>query len=169
MSEAGEGYGVGERASEGELPVPDLEIAPPALSAPAPGIGLIGCGGISESHLGAYRRLGFEVVSFGGESVRVTAAPSLLKRTECEGAVLALAEDLEGLDRGAGVEEALRRIAATTACHAAVKANDRLTMEKMTYILGELRRTAYSTVCPHGRPVVLRLTRHELEKSFQRI
>ena len=122
-----------------------------------------------DSHDADLQRLGFEVASFGGESVRVTAAPGLLKRTECEGTVRALAEDLEGLDRGAGVEEALGRIAATTACHAAVKANDRLTMEKMTYILGELRRTAYSTVCPHGRPVVLRLTRHELEKSFQRI
>ena len=63
----------------------------------------------------------------------------------------------------------MRRLAATTACHAAVKANDRLTQEKMLYILGELRRTDYSTVCPHGRPVVLRLTRQEIEKSFERI
>ena len=52
---------------------------------------------------------------------------------------------------------------------AAVKANDPLTFEKMRYILDELRRTAYSTVCPHGRPVVLRLTRREIEKNFQRI
>jgi DNA mismatch repair protein MutL len=67
------------------------------------------------------------------------------------------------------VEEALRRIAATTACHAAVKANYPLTREKMQFILDELRRTAYSTVCPHGRPVVLRLTRREIERNFQRI
>ena len=87
---------------------------------------------------------------------------------ECEGAVRALAEDLEGLDHGASVDESLRRIAAMTACHAAVKANDRLTLEKMAHILTELQRTAYSTVCPHGRPVLLRLTRRELEKSFQR-
>ena len=77
--------------------------------------------------------------------------------------------DLEGLDRGSRVEEGLRRIAATMACHAAVKANYPLTMEKMRYILEELRRTAYSSVCPHGRPVVLRITRREIEKNFQRI
>ena len=60
-------------------------------------------------------------------------------------------------------------IAARTACHAAVKANDRLTREKMTYILEELRRTAYSTVCPHGRPALLRLTRQDLERPFERM
>jgi DNA mismatch repair protein MutL len=50
-----------------------------------------------------------------------------------------------------------------------VKANYPLTREKMQFILDELRRTAYSTVCPHGRPVVLRLTRREIERNFQRI
>ena len=95
--------------------------------------------------------------------------PALLEPAECEAAVRALAEDLEGCDPGARVEEALRRIAATMACHAAVKANYPLTLEKMRYILEELRRTAYSSVCPHGRPVVLRITRREVEKNFQRI
>ena len=78
-------------------------------------------------------------------------------------------QDLEGLDRGAHVQEALQRIAATTACHAAVKANYPLTYEKMAHILEELRATAYSTICPHGRPVMLRLTRREIEKNFERI
>jgi DNA mismatch repair protein MutL len=114
-------------------------------------------------------RLGFEIDAFGAETVRVGAVPALLKRDECIAAVRTLAQDLEGLDRGSPVEAALKRIAATTACHAAVKANDPLTFEKMTHILDELRRTAYSTVCPHGRPVMLRLTRREVEKNFQRI
>jgi DNA mismatch repair protein MutL len=38
----------------------------------------------------------------------------------------------------------------------------------MQYLLAELRRTSYSTVCPHGRPVLLRLTRREIERNFQR-
>ncbi len=114
-------------------------------------------------------RFGLEIEEFGGDSVRLSAVPAILDPAACEAAVRALAGDLEGLDRGSGVQDALRRIAATMACHAAVKANYPLTMEKMRFILEELRRTAYSSVCPHGRPVVLRLSRREIEKNFQRI
>ena len=114
-------------------------------------------------------RFGFELESFGAATVKVSAVPALLRTEDSSNALLALADDLDELDRGAPVEEALRRIAAMTACHAAVKANDPLTYEKMTHILDELRETAYSTVCPHGRPVMLRLTRREIEKNFERI
>jgi DNA mismatch repair protein MutL len=117
----------------------------------------------------ALERFGFEVDEFGGESVKVTSVPALLPRDACATAIRALAQDLDGLDRGLEVHEALKRIAATMACHAAVKANYPLNAEKMQHILEELRATAYSTVCPHGRPVMLRLTRREVEKNFERI
>ena len=61
-------------------------------------------------HAADLERLGFEVENFGGGSVRIAAVPSVLDRTASEGAVRALATDLEGLDRGADVEEALRVI-----------------------------------------------------------
>ncbi len=114
-------------------------------------------------------RFGFEIEEFGGDSVKVTAVPALLPPDECDRALRALADDLEGLDRGLRIEEALKHIAATMACHAAVKANYPLTFEKMRHILEELRATAYSTVCPHGRPVMLRITRREIEKNFDRL
>jgi DNA mismatch repair protein MutL len=120
-------------------------------------------------HAATLDRFGLEIEEFGGDSLRLSAVPALLQPAECEAAIRALAEDLEGLDRGSRVEDALRKIAATMACHAAVKANYPLTLEKMRYLLEELRRTAYSSVCPHGRPVVLRLSRREIEKNFQRI
>ena len=121
------------------------------------------------SHAADLDRLGFEVEDFGGDTLRVAAYPAVLRREDVEPAVRALAEDLEGLDTGSRVEEAIKQIAATMACHAAVKANYPLTPEKMAHILDELRKTAYSTICPHGRPVMLRLTRREVEKNFQRI
>ena len=120
-------------------------------------------------HQAALEQFGFEVSDFGGASLQVSAVPALLEWNRSEAALRAVASDLDGLSPGASVQEALRQMAATMACHAAVKANDPLTREKMQYLLDELRRTAHSSVCPHGRPVVLRLTRREIEKSFERI
>jgi DNA mismatch repair protein MutL len=120
-------------------------------------------------HEAALAAFGFEIADFGGTSLSVSAVPALLEFTRSETALRALASDLDGLSPGAGVNDALRRVAATMACHAAVKANDPLTREKMQYLLDELRRTAHSSVCPHGRPVVLRLTRREIERNFERI
>ena len=117
----------------------------------------------------ALSRMGFDVEDFGGASLRVTAVPAMLDWARSEASLRAMAADLDGLAPGAGLDETLRKMAATMACHAAVKANDPLTREKMQYLLDELRRTSHSSVCPHGRPVVLRLTRREIERNFERI
>jgi DNA mismatch repair protein MutL len=114
-------------------------------------------------------QLGYEIAPFGEATIKVDAVPALIGVQDSATTLRALAEDLEGLDRGAHLQEALQRIAATTACHAAVKANYPLTYEKMMHILDELRATAYSTICPHGRPVMLRLSRREIEKNFERV
>jgi DNA mismatch repair protein MutL len=114
-------------------------------------------------------RLGFSVEEFGGNALRVSAAPALLGAEAAAGTLAALGEDLEGLDRGSPAEAAIKRMAATIACHAAVKANYPLTYDKMVHILTELAATSYSTICPHGRPVMLRLTRREVERNFERI
>jgi len=95
--------------------------------------------------------------------------PALLTREQGTSALRAMAGELDGQASSNTVNEHLRQMAATMACHAAVKANDPLTQEKMVHILNELRETSYSTVCPHGRPVMLRLSRREVEKNFQRI
>ena len=120
------------------------------------------------AHAADLERLGFEIDEFGGESIRIAAFPALLRREESSAVLRALAEDLENLDRAATFDEAIKRVSATMACHAAVKANYPLTHEKMLHILDGVRRTAYSTVCPHGRPVMFRMTRQELERWFER-
>jgi DNA mismatch repair protein MutL len=120
-------------------------------------------------HREALVQFGFDLEDFGGASIRVAAVPAMLELSKSEDVLRAVAGDLDGLTPGSGMNEILRQMAATMACHAAVKANDPLTREKMQYLLDELRRTAHSSVCPHGRPVVLRLTRREIEKNFERI
>ena len=120
-------------------------------------------------HRDALVQFGFDLEDFGGSAIRAAAVPAVLDLSKSEEVLRAVAGDLDGLTPGAGMNEILRQMAATMACHAAVKANDPLTREKMQYLLDELRRTAHSSVCPHGRPVVLRLTRREIEKNFERI
>ncbi|MEI6667275.1 MAG: DNA mismatch repair endonuclease MutL [Acidobacteriota bacterium] len=121
------------------------------------------------AHAAELHQCGFDVEEFGPTSVRVTAMPALLGREQGTASLQALSQDLDGLGGSVPVHDHLRQMAATMACHAAVKANDPLTHDKMRHILEELRQTAYSTVCPHGRPVMLRLSRREVEKNFQRI
>ena len=69
------------------------------------------------------RRLGFEVEAFGDRRSKWRPCPRCSTQKTASKALRSLGEDLEGLDRGAHVQEAIQRIAATTACHAAVKAN----------------------------------------------
>ena len=114
-------------------------------------------------------RLGFEVEEFGGDVLKVSALPAMLGVEEAAATLRTLGEDLDGFDRGSPAEAAIKLMAATIACHAAVKANYPLTYEKMAHILSELAATSYSTICPHGRPVMLRLTRREIERNFERI
>lgn len=151
-----------QRLATGNLEAQRL-LVPLVLELPAGGVQALA------DRAAVLERLGYDVEPFGEGTVKVSSVPALLRLEESTTALRALAQDLEGLDRGALVQDALQRIAATTACHAAVKANYPLSYEKMTHILEELRETAYSTVCPHGRPVMLRLTRREIEKNFDRI
>ncbi len=112
---------------------------------------------------------GFELEEFGGDTtVKVTAVPALLPRDECETAVRALAQDLEGLDRGLEIHEAIEADRRDDGLSRRGEGQRPLTFEKMRHILDELHATAYSTVCPHGRPVMLRITRREVEKNFER-
>jgi len=118
---------------------------------------------------GELERFGFEIEGFGNATLNVTAVPALLKTEDSSKALLALAEDLEGLDRGAQVQDALQRIAATTACHAAVKANYSADLRENDAHPRRAARHGVLDGVPHGRPVMLRLTRREIEKNFDRI
>ena len=130
-------------------------LVPMVLDLPGPGHATL------LARAGDLARFGFDLEDFGGASLRITAVPVLLGVADVDRALRALADDLEGLDRGLAAEQAVKQIAATMACHAAVKAHDPLTIEKMRHILEELRATAYSTVCPHGRPVMFRISRRD--------
>lgn len=115
------------------------------------------------------RRFGFDVEEFGGNTALVRAIPATLDPGRAERVVRDL---LDRLERDVNAEqswEALEeRIAATIACHAAVRAGDRLTPEAQRTLLQDLSRARLPFNCPHGRPIIVRLRRSEIETRFQR-
>ena len=112
---------------------------------------------------------GFEVEPFGQGSIAVQAAPADIRADHVEKLVREILESLAQEARGLSLEELRRRIAASVACHAAIKVNMPLDQEKMGWLLLELSKTDCPMTCPHGRPVVLRYDMKEIQKAFKRI
>jgi len=112
---------------------------------------------------------GFEIERFDGRSVAVKAAPAELSAKQVEAL---LRELLDGSRDGASsmsLGDLRRRMAATIACHAAIKINMPLTTEKMSWLLVELAKSDCPMACPHGRPIALRYGTREILKAFHRI
>jgi DNA mismatch repair protein MutL len=113
-------------------------------------------------------RNGFEAEPFGPRTLAVKAAPVGLEGRELE---QMLEEVLAVPDRNRQTENAearQRRIAASIACHAAIKINQPLEPSKITWLLDALSKTEHPTACPHGRPIALRYTHKDIAKAFQR-
>jgi DNA mismatch repair protein MutL len=115
------------------------------------------------------RANGFEVETMGPRSVAIQAAPAGIAAGDAEKLLLQILEAVEGEARAVSMETLQAKIAASTACQAAIKVNMPLDQTKMEWLLGELARTEHPMACPHGRPVVLRYSLREIEKAFKRI
>jgi len=112
---------------------------------------------------------GFEVEPMGPKSVAIQAVPAGVAANDAEHL---LTEILDGLDRenaAISIDTLQSKIAASTACHAAIKVNMPLDQTKMEWLLAALAKTDCPMSCPHGRPVVLRYSLREIEKAFHRI
>jgi DNA mismatch repair protein MutL len=113
-------------------------------------------------------RNGFEAEPFGPRTLAVKAAPVGLEGRELEQMLADLLDVEEKAGHVENAEVRQRRIAASIACHAAVKINMPLDKEKIEWLLRELGKTEHPTSCPHGRPIALRYSHKEIEKAFQR-
>jgi DNA mismatch repair protein MutL len=113
-------------------------------------------------------RLGFQLEPFGPRSFLLREVPAILGSADLPALLRDLADDLEGEAGPESLDKLRDRLAATTACHAAVKVNFPLTPEKMSYLLLKLAQTDTPMTCPHGRPILLRLSQKDLEKGFHR-
>ena len=114
-------------------------------------------------------RNGFEAEPFGPRTLAVKATPVGLTGRELERTLVEVLEQTEREQQAENLDTLRLRIAASIACHAAIKIHTLLEMEKMEWLLAELAKTEHPTSCPHGRPIALRYSLKEIQRAFQRI
>jgi DNA mismatch repair protein MutL len=120
-------------------------------------------------HQAALLELGLGVEDFGGGTVLLTGYPALLSRRTPSSILRAVVDHLMSQDRLPTREVLLNNLLSLMACHAAVRAGDRLTPEEMNALV-EQRHLVHDTHhCPHGRPTALLFSRQELDRQFRRV
>ena len=112
---------------------------------------------------------GFEVEPFGQRTVAVKTAPADIASGDVERLLVEILDGVGAEARTLSLDTLGSKIAASVACHAAIKVNMPLDREKMEWLLGELARTTCPMNCPHGRPILLRYSMKEIQKAFKRI
>jgi DNA mismatch repair protein MutL len=115
------------------------------------------------------RANGFEVEPFGARTIAVKTAPAGVKAEQIEHLLHELLDHFEKQEQATNIEKLRAGIAASIACHAAIKVNMALEQNKMEWLLAELAKTEAPMSCPHGRPVVLRYSVEDIQKAFKRI
>jgi DNA mismatch repair protein MutL len=112
---------------------------------------------------------GFEAEPFGTRSIAVKVAPAGVEGAQLEHMLHELLEQFSREEQKLNLEAVRARIAASIACHAAIKVNMPLEQNKMEWLLAELAKTDCPMSCPHGRPVVLRYSMKDIQRAFKRI
>jgi DNA mismatch repair protein MutL len=112
---------------------------------------------------------GFELMRLSGRTVAIKATPADLPASEARNVLAEVLDTIDSEKRGAARATLRDEIAASLACHAAIKVNMPLAPEKMRWLIDRLLLTSSPTTCPHGRPVILRLATQDLLKGFHRI
>jgi DNA mismatch repair protein MutL len=115
------------------------------------------------------RANGFEAELMGAREVAIQAAPAGIASSDAEKLLFEILDGIARENQAISIDSLQSKIAASTACHAAIKVNTPLDPKKMEWLLGELAKTEYPMSCPHGRPVVLRYSVREIERAFKRI
>ncbi len=121
--------------------------------------------GLIENEL---EEMGFAVMQLSGRTVAIKAVPTDLPPSEIRNLLAEILDTVDREKRGNAIETIRDDIAASLACKAAVKVNMKLTPEKMQWMIDNLITNSAATTCPHGRPIILRLTMRDIERNFHR-
>lgn len=115
-----------------------------------------------------FAEMGFEIEDFGGSTILIRATPEALSEDELKNLVIELIDRFS--DKSSGMmTEKMERALYTIACKAAVKANHKYSVKELETLLFAVLDLENINTCPHGRPIIITMTKKELEKEFKRI
>ncbi|MEO1747392.1 MAG: DNA mismatch repair protein MutL, partial [Pseudomonadota bacterium] len=133
---------------------------------------IIDVGADSANHLLAQKdvlsRFGLEIEAFGSGAVAVNATPSMLGEVDATNLIRELSDDLSAGDGVVRLEDRLKAVASTMACHGSVRAGRRMKLEEMNALLRQMEATPGSGTCNHGRPTFISLSVAKIESLFGR-
>jgi DNA mismatch repair protein MutL len=120
-------------------------------------------------HRAALAELGLGVEDFGGGTVLLTSYPAILGNRSPQAILRAVVDHLVTKERVPNREQLLNDLLSLMACHAAVRAGDRLTPDEIAALVAQRDLAQDTHHCPHGRPTALLFSRQELERQFRRV
>jgi DNA mismatch repair protein MutL len=123
---------------------------------------------LAEQASDLFTELGFEINRSGLDTIMLRAVPALMNNTDMETLIRDVLADLAQNGLSHRMQDQGKRILGTIACHSAVRAHRRLTIDEMNALLRDMERTENSGVCNHGRPTWVELSTNELDKFFLR-
>lgn len=112
--------------------------------------------------------MGFELEDFGSDTILVRATPEALDSDELANLIIEILDNMEA-NKKELISEKMERALYTIACKAAVKANHKFDNKQLEVLLNEILDLGTVNTCPHGRPIIVTMTKKELEKEFKRI
>jgi DNA mismatch repair protein MutL len=123
---------------------------------------------LAEQAIDLFKELGFELNRSGLDTIVLRAVPALMNNTDMETLIRDVLADLAQHGLSYRMQDRGKHILGTIACHSAVRAHRRLTIDEMNALLRDMERTENSGVCNHGRPTWVELSTNDLDKFFLR-